>query len=190
MADSKSEEKTPNIKGIYKILPYLYLGNGDVASEKEELQRLGIKVILNCQSDDVDNFFENDGIFEYHSFHAEDAHDTNIAQFFDRAYEILSKVKEDKSIILVHDGTGKNVAPTIILSYMLKSSKNQDKHLPLAAAIKFVQGKAISAQPIDEFLAQLVDLEVELYDDASVQVKGRNKYGGTKGARGGKSKRK
>jgi hypothetical protein len=109
-------------------------------------------------------------------------------------------VKESKGNVLVHCTTGKNIAPTIILAYMMMSSKTQNKHLPLAAALKYIKGKCISAQPIDQFLMQLVELEIELYDEPSMKIKGmKSGVGGGgsragvgrggRGGRGGKGKR-
>lgn len=77
----------------------------------------------------------------------------------------MSAVKDEKSNVLVHCTTAKNIAPTIILAYMMMSSKNQNKHLPLAAALKYVKGKWIGAQPSDPFMEELVELEEELYDE-------------------------
>jgi hypothetical protein len=89
---------------------------------------------------------------------------------------------------LIFDVTGKNVSPTLLLAYMMMSAKKQEKHLPLAQAIKFVQAKAPGANPSEQFLAQLVELEVELFEDASVKVRGM-RTGNSRDGRGGKGRR-
>jgi hypothetical protein len=181
-----SEDSVRLVKGIYQVLPYLWIGNADVAtSEKDELKRLKITDILNCASEDVDNFWPDD--FKYHSFPLEDTHDCSAAEYFDKAYDIISGVKDSSTRIFVHCTSGHNIAPTIVLSYMLKSSKNQNKHLPLSQALKYIAGKAPGAEPENQFLSDLIDLEVELFEDASVN-KGR-KSGGRGGYSRGKGKR-
>jgi protein-tyrosine phosphatase len=127
--------------------------------------------------------------FKYVSFPIEDVHDAEPNAHFEAAYEALSAVKENKQIALVHCTTGKNISPTIILAYMMMSSQKQDKHLPLAKAIQYVQNKAPGASPSQQFLGQLIDLEVELFEDASVKLPGRNRTAGRQGYTRGKGKR-
>jgi hypothetical protein len=45
------------VKGVHLVLPYLLMGSADVATNKDELKYLGVKHIMNCASEDVDNFF-------------------------------------------------------------------------------------------------------------------------------------
>jgi len=57
MAERKGSEDQPQIAGLTRVLPYLYIGNAEAAQNKEELQRLKITDIINAQAGDVDNFF-------------------------------------------------------------------------------------------------------------------------------------
>jgi len=98
---------------------------------------------------------------------------------------------------------GKNISPTIVLNYMLRSAKKQNKHLPLAQAITFLNSKAPGVSISDQFMLQLAAVENELYDEVSVKVKGFSRSGiggghhgsrvgvgrGGRGGRGGKGKR-
>ena len=114
------------------------------------------------------------------------------SKYFNDTYDVLSAVKERSGIALIHCTTGKNISPTLLLAHMLLSAKKQDRHLPLLQAIKFVQGKAPGSNPSEQFLEQLVELEVELFEDASVKVKRTRGAGagrGGRGGRGGKGKR-
>lgn len=61
-----------NVKGMYQVLPYVYIGDADAACNKAELQRLGVTTILNCASEDVDDMFPED--FKYTDFPIEDVH--------------------------------------------------------------------------------------------------------------------
>jgi protein-tyrosine phosphatase len=127
--------------------------------------------------------------FKYVAFPIEDVHDAEPNEHFEAAFEALSAVKENKEFALVHCTTGKNISPTIILAYMMMSSHKQDKHLPLAKAIQYVQSKAPGASPSPQFLSQLIDLEVELFEDASVKVPGKRGTAGRQGYTRGKGKR-
>lgn len=114
-------------------------------------------------------------------------------KYFQEAFDVLANVKEEKKIAFVHCTSGKNIAPTILLAYMMMSSARQEKHLPLNKALQYVQSKAINAQPTDQFLEQLVDLEVELFEEPSIKIKRTSTGGGSgrggRGGRGGKGKR-
>ena len=167
------------------ILPYLYIGDADAACNSAELKRLGIRKILNCASEDVDSMFTEDADFSYTEFPIEDKHTGQPSQYFRDAFNVLSEVRDNKSVALVHCTTGKNIAPTIVLAHMMLSAASKEKHLSLAAALKHVKERAINAQPTDQFLEQLVELEVELFEDASVKVK-RSVPGGGRGGRGGR----
>ena len=186
---ASATDPVPRIKGLYQVLPYVYLGDANAALNRDELKRLNISAVINAASSDVDSMFPED--FTYTEFPIEDKHDALPSAHFNACYDALSAVKEQRAVALIHCTTGKNISPTLLLAYMLLSAKRQDKHLPLLQAINFVQGRAPGSNPSEQFLAQLVDLEVELFEEASVKVKGAGRGGGGRGrgGRGGKGKR-
>lgn len=171
------------LKGASLILPYLYLGGESAASDKEALQAAGVEVIVNC-SNEIENEFPDD--FTYMELDLEDTHNCNIKGHFDNVYEILKTVKEEKQKALVHCTSGKSMAPAIVASYMLNASAKADKHLPLKKALDFIHSKRPGSCPNDNFTKQLIELEVELYDDASMRVATGKK---SSGHRRGKGKR-
>ena len=114
-----------NIKGFANVLPYLWIGTADAAMEKQVLKNAGITHVLNCSSEDVDNFFPED--FTYKDFPIEDVHDAEPSQYFEPAYEFISGVKDNNQKVFVHCTTGKNISPVIVLAYMMMSAKKQDK---------------------------------------------------------------
>jgi len=191
----------PRVKGVHVVLPYLLMGSADIATNKDELKYLGVKHIMNCASEDVDNFFPED--FEYTTYPIEDTHEGEPEAYFEESADVIAKIKDDRSLIFVHCTEGKNIAPTMVLNYMLRSAKKQNKHLPLAQAIGFLSGKAPGISISDQFMLQLAALENELYDEVSVKVKGFSRSGiggghhgsrvgvgrGGRGGRGGKGKR-
>lgn len=177
------------IRGLVQVLPYLYMGDAHAAQNKDELKKQGIEYIVNCSSGDVDNFFPDD--FKYTSFDVSDVHDADAASHFEAANELIFRVKDEKSNVLVHCTTGKSVAPTFVLAYMMTASARADKRLTLLMAIKFLNGKWMGMQPNDNFMGQLLDVEMELYEENSMRIVGRSSGGGSRGrgGRGGKGKR-
>jgi len=186
-APKKALPPTPpiKIKGLIQVLPYLYLGGQSAAQNKDELKAQGITHIMNCVSEEIENHFPQD--FRYTSYPLVDEHDANPSQYFDEAYEVLSKIKASNTQrILVHCTTGHCVSATIVLAYMLMSSRNQEKHLPLAKALEFLSGKEPAIKVSDDFLVELVALEKDLYDTVSIKLKrpGGGRGGGGGGKRG------
>jgi len=186
----------PREKGVHIVLPYLLMGSADVAVNKDELKYLGVKHIMNCASEDVDNMFEED--FEYTSYPIEDTHEGEPSQHFEDSFNVISKCKEERKLIFVHCTEGKNISPTIVLAYMMRSAKNQNKHLPLKQAHAWLGTKAPGIKVSDQFMQQLIDLEEELFDEVSVRLKSGGRFGGGsrvgvgrggRGGRGGKGKR-
>lgn len=161
---------------------------------KEELQRIGIKYIINAASEDVDCFYPE--LFKYTELPIEDTHEGEPNQYFEQIFELLTAVKEEKSAALIHCTLGKNIAPTLCVAYMLMAAKHGNKHLPLKQAISHIQGKNIGIVISDQFLNQLIDLEDQLFDETSMKPKGRVQRmvsgrgdRGGRGGRGGKGKR-
>mmetsp|Transcript_23596 Transcript_23596/g.26205 ORF Transcript_23596/g.26205 Transcript_23596/m.26205 type:complete len:192 (-) Transcript_23596:40-615(-) len=181
------------IRGLVRVLPYLYLGNANAASNEEALQGQGITHIINLSSEDVDNFFEDEGDegkgeFTYTNLHIKETHDGDAAQHFDELYDIILKIKDDKEKVLVHCTDGKSVSATVVYAYMMMASSKKNKHLPLVKAMDFVMGKEPGAQPRENFMIQLIALETKLYGEASMRVKPAKKQG-RKGHKRGKGRR-
>jgi len=105
-------------------------------------------------------------------------------EFIRRATVNFEEYKEVKEIenakAFVHCDSGQSISPSLVMAYMLIASHKQGKRLPLAAALKRIQGLDPSAVPNDNFMNQLIDLEDELYGEISVKSVGRRgKSGGT-----------
>merc|ERR1719223_1048381 len=150
---------------------------------KEALQEQGIEYIINCSCEDVDNFFPDD--FKYTELAVEDDHEADAAEHFEDVYTLLKSVKEEKSAALVHCTLCKAVAPTFVLAYMMMASARADKYLPLQKAHAFLKSKEPGCDPTrnDNLMTQLIELEKELYDEATMSV---SRGGGGRG-KGGRS---
>lgn len=74
------------------------------AVNKDELKYLGVKHIMNCASEDVDNMFPEE--FEYTAFPISDDHEGEPNAYFDQSYEVIAKIKADRSLVFVHWSAG------------------------------------------------------------------------------------
>ena len=72
-----------------EILPHLYLGSEFHASQKEQIQNLGITAILNASST-CPNHFEND--LKYKRIPVEDNIQADISVWFNEAITFISKL--------------------------------------------------------------------------------------------------
>ena len=57
---------------------------------------------------------------------------------------------------------------------MLKSAHKSNKYLPLIKAYEFVAGHFPGVSPNDNFMTQLIRLEKQLFDSASIQLNSSN----------------
>jgi len=178
----KEEKKRPvdkpaiGIKGLIQILPHLYLGNADVSTEKDELLDQGIKYIINCASDDVEDSFADSTDFVYTNFPLNDTHEARPCDYWERATDIILQAKDEDVSVLVHCIDGKSISGTMILAYMMLSASRKEKELPLMKALDFVLGKEPGAIPSDTFMEQLIKLEKELFDSNSVQLTNKKNW--------------
>jgi len=172
----------PEIRGLWRVLPYLYIGIAEAADNKDELKRLGITTIVNC-TDEVENAHPDD--FKYVNYELDDTHEADASEHFDNLYEILAGVKEAKEKALIHCTDASSNSPTLAIAFMMMASSKAQKHLPLDKALKFIQGIEPGCRPEEHFLYQLSDLEKNLYGETSLRLKSRG--GGGMGA-GAKAK--
>jgi len=184
--------KPIKIRGLVKVLPYLYLGDAAASREEVELKRQGITEIINCVAEEIENEFPQG--FNYTDIPLEDELSINISQYFDKVYDVIKAAKDSYKKILVHCTNGKNISVSFIIAYILMASEKQGKQATLAAVYKFVGNKEPGIQPSDELLSQLIELEKDLFDGqqtmrvAPLQAKKSNrrrgKGRGVKGKRG------
>lgn len=184
MSDSDNEL---NVKGLAQILPYLWIGTADVASDSKVLKQHKFDCIINCASEDVDNFFPTE--YTYHTFPIEDLESYDITPHFAPFYDIVTAVKENKQKCLVHCTTGKSISPTLILSYMMQSAKNQDKVLSLKKAFEHINSRYIGINPNDTFMSDLIALEESLFETTSLRIKSQGRSSGKPTYARGKGKR-
>lgn len=72
------------------IVPNLYLGNAEDASDLKTLQKNGIKYILNV-TPDLPNTFENDKNFKYMRIPADENWSQSLTKYFPGAFKFIGK---------------------------------------------------------------------------------------------------
>lgn len=185
MSEEKSGPPPITIKGLYRILPYLYLGDANSATKIEELRNQNIKHIINLSNEEVDDCYPEE--IKYHSYDIPDDQNYKISEHFGEFYDIIAEIRDgDIGNILVHDERGQSQSVAVILAYMLRSAYLKRKTLSLKKAYEFVQAKKIDIQPNDGFMRQLIRVEKDLFNDVSIRISSR---AGGKGT-GPKSRKK
>jgi len=187
----KTKKAATNIQGLVQVLPYLYLGGAHAASKADVLKENGIVHIMNCVSQDVDNFFPEE--FKYTTFEIPDDRNFDISEHFQEAFDVIKSFRDGDHAkrVLIHDETGQSQAVALLLAYMLMSAKEKQKQLTLKAALSYVTGKKGDVQPNPGFIKHLINLEKDLYGEASLRVKNSGGRGGARrrGGGGGRGKR-
>jgi len=139
-----------------QILPCLYLGGKNSASNKAHLFELGIKYVVNCTLD-VPNYFPDE--FEYHNVHIDDVATENIYKHFDQTLEYIDSKQKQGHPILVHCVAGVSRSATIVLAYLMQYHKHR-----LRSAFELVKSKRPRIYPNIGFWRQLIEFEKKLYD--------------------------
>jgi hypothetical protein len=94
--------------------PFLYLGDKDDAVDIYQLQRLGIKYIINCTKELP---MEITGI-EYLRIPVDDEYNEDISKYFPQVIEFINNAK-GKGSILVHCYMGISRSPSFVAVYLM-----------------------------------------------------------------------
>ena len=126
------------------------------AQDKEALRFLDISVIINCTAE-VPNFFEEDGLIEYHRFSVTDSEDTDMRLTWETIFPILMNCKRKGCKVLVHCAAGKSRSASSIVYAIVRGNK-----IPLSDALMYVKSCRSIANPNDGFVRQLTEREEEI----------------------------
>lgn len=130
-----------------KIFEHVYLGSEWNASNLEELQKNGVRHILNVTRE-IDNFFP--GIFDYYNVRVYDDEKTNLLKYWDNTFRYISGAKSSDSKVLVHCKMGVSRSASVVIAYAMKAY-NWDFN----QAINHVKERRNCIKPNKNFLAQL-----------------------------------
>ncbi|XP_063378203.1 protein phosphatase Slingshot [Cydia fagiglandana] len=130
-----------------EIFDHVYLGSEWNASNLEELQRNGVRHILNVTRE-IDNFFP--GVFDYLNIRVYDDEKTDLLKHWDNTFKYINKARNEGSKVLVHCKMGISRSASVVIAYAMKAYNwNFDK------ALKHVKAKRGCIKPNNNFLNQL-----------------------------------
>ncbi|KAL5282938.1 SSH3 family protein [Megaselia abdita] len=130
-----------------KIFDHVYLGSEWNASNFEELQKNGVRHIINVTRE-IDNFFP--GIFNYFNIRVYDDDKTNLLKYWDNTYKYITRAKSEGSKVLVHCKMGVSRSASVVIAYAMKAY-NWNFNL----ALEHVKKQRSCIKPNKNFLAQL-----------------------------------
>ncbi|XP_070204790.1 uncharacterized protein [Littorina saxatilis] len=130
-----------------QILDFLYLGSEWNASNLEELQKLGIKYILNVTRE-IDNFFT--GMLHYYNVRLYDVESSDLLKFWPKTHKFIHKAKKHGSKVLVHCKMGVSRSASTVMAYLMKENR-----WSLTEAFDFVKARRSCVRPNKGFMEQL-----------------------------------
>ncbi|KAI8351836.1 protein-tyrosine phosphatase-like protein [Mortierella sp. GBAus27b] len=138
------------------ILPnFLYLGP-EIATEQQvqELERLGIKRVLNMARECEDLLVVNRPGIEYHKVGVQDHVEADVTAGFMQAVDIIGESASNDSPIYVHCKAGKSRSVTAIIAYLITQL-----HWPLNKAYQHVLTQRPCMCPNIGFVTELMRME-------------------------------
>ena len=144
-----------------EVLPHLYLGDIQIARNRDVLKRYDITKILNVSK--LDNSFESEKELEYKQIAVEDAPDVNLSEHFPDAFRFIESARQGGERVLVHCHAGMSRSVTVILAYLM-----QTEGYTLDKAYDFVKDKKPNIQPNFSFMGQLLDFERSRTPDSGI----------------------
>ncbi|CAH0406475.1 unnamed protein product [Chilo suppressalis] len=130
-----------------EVFDHVYLGSEWNASNLEELQKNGVRHILNVTRE-IDNFFP--GMFDYLNVRVYDDEKTDLLKHWDNTFKYINKARNEGSKVLVHCKMGISRSASVVIAYAMKAFNwNFDR------AMKHVKAKRNCIKPNTNFLNQL-----------------------------------
>ncbi|XP_065092465.1 protein phosphatase Slingshot isoform X2 [Ochlerotatus camptorhynchus] len=145
-----------------EIFDHVYLGSEWNASNLEELQRNGVRHILNVTRE-IDNFFP--GMFDYFNVRVYDDEKTDLLKHWDNTFKYISRAKMEGSKVLVHCKMGISRSASVVIAYAMKAND-----WDFNEALKHVKEKRNCIKPNKNFIMQL-----ETYQGMLDAMKNREK---------------
>ncbi|CAB3410032.1 unnamed protein product [Caenorhabditis bovis] len=149
----ESEHTKPRAEFPVEVSPYLYLGNGETARNREILDKYAITYVINVTSN-LPNVFENDPNMHYLRISVDDNSSHNLTKFFQDAFAFIKTAQDNQKGCLVHCLAGISRSVTICLAYLM-----HNRRVPLEIAYDWLQNKNASIAPNFHFMGQLTDYE-------------------------------
>lgn len=139
-----------------QILPHLFLGNYETASDAELLERIGVHYIINVTSN-LPNVFEDSPSYHYQRISVDDNSSHNLSHYFPEAIAFIDAAADADSACLVHCLAGISRSVTVCLAYLMNKNK-----WSLEDAYDLVLRRNASIAPNFHFMGQLIEYERHL----------------------------
>ncbi|XP_074528340.1 protein phosphatase Slingshot homolog 2b isoform X2 [Halichoeres trimaculatus] len=134
-----------------EIFEHVFLGSEWNASNLEELQKSGVRYILNVTRE-IDNFFP--GVFEYHNIRVYDEEATDLLAYWNDTYKFISRAKKAGSKCLVHCKMGISRSAATVIAYAMK-----EHGWDLKKAFDYVKERRTVTKPNPSFMRQLEEYQ-------------------------------
>ena len=138
-----------------EIIDNIYIGDYRIASNLEELNKVGFKHILNCTYELVNEF---PGKFDYLNINIKDNIYEDLSKAFVESYEFLKKNKGEKTLVHCIGGFSRSVA--LVMYYLMKEYGYTYNY-----SYNYIAQKRKEIDPNTGFRKQLLDAEKELLGD-------------------------
>ncbi|XP_017868775.1 PREDICTED: protein phosphatase Slingshot isoform X2 [Drosophila arizonae] len=130
-----------------EIFDHVYLGSEWNASNLEELQKNGVRHIINVTRE-IDNFFP--ATFDYFNVRVYDDEKTNLLKYWDDTFRYITRAKAEGSKVLVHCKMGVSRSASVVIAYAMKAYKWE-----FHRALEHVKMRRSCIKPNKNFLNQL-----------------------------------
>ncbi|XP_034540238.1 protein phosphatase Slingshot homolog 2b isoform X2 [Notolabrus celidotus] len=134
-----------------EIFDHVFLGSEWNASNLEELQKSGVRYILNVTRE-IDNFFP--GVFEYHNIRVYDEEATDLLAYWNDTYKFITRAKKAGSKCLVHCKMGISRSAATVIAYAMK-----EHGWDLKKAFDYVKERRTVTKPNPSFMRQLEEYQ-------------------------------
>jgi protein-tyrosine phosphatase len=137
-----------------QIFSWLFLGNFENASNKNELLTLKIDYILNC-AEECNNYFEEE--FKYCHLNIKDEKNYEISNEIEKGIKFIKECLKNNKNILIHCKYGISRNTTCAIAFMIK-----EMNYSALNALEFIRKKRKIAMPNSGFLKQLINYEKQI----------------------------
>lgn len=130
------------------IINNIYIGSAHNAANKNLLDRLNIKYIINVTAE-ITNYFQND--IEYANYIIYDDNKQSISKYLEESYKKIKEFQEkNNGYILIHCFMGASRSATILAYYLIK-----EKGMDVKEAYDFIKNKRNLVNPTNKFYKEL-----------------------------------
>lgn len=143
-----------------RVMEHLLLGTQWNASNRAELERNGVRYIVNA-ADEIALYFPD--VFVYHHVRIRDEEQEHILRHFEDTYHFIKSARMRGRSVFVHCQMGVSRSASIVIAYAMK-----EFGWTLDEALKFVKARRQVVKPNPGFMRQLYEYEGILRAGSSI----------------------